>query len=92
MMVLDGRTELQRARQLFTFHYGRVIGLREARGTVKQLGAELERRNKDLAALKVEFDREIAELRALLDETMARILHLQAIEAALCEPRDGPLH
>ena len=88
MMVLDGRTELQRARQLLTFHYGRQIGLRQARGTVKQLGAELEQRSKNLAALKVEFDREIAELRALLD---GAILHLQAIEAALCEPRDGPL-
>ena len=53
------------------FRIGRKAGLRAASAALEQLVGHLAERDRDLAALRCEFDRDIGELRNLLAQLSA---------------------
>lgn len=80
-VVLRGGTAQREVLLAAGFRMGREAGLRA-------MSNALAERDRALAELRAEFDRDTGELRDLLDEVIERFLYLRDLEAAM---REAPL-
>jgi hypothetical protein len=82
MMMLDDRPDV-RFIQLLAQQFGLSIANDAVDQLVEQLEAFRAQRERDLAALRAEFDRDNAELRAQQADMRAQLLEMEALRSEL---------
>jgi hypothetical protein len=77
MMMMSRRISTQTERLLAaTYRLGRQMALREMADAIAE-------RDRSIAGLRAEFDREAGELRGLLKALTEKLWHLQKLDAAM---------